>query len=91
MLLALPLSSIRLRHDVAGSPTLFYKRTWNISKYFFKKQQQTILDWLAKEEMKQDCTHVDHDQLDDPLPFKIMCIKIILPFSIFYERLCAKV
>ena len=26
-------------------------------------------DWPVKEE-KQDCTHVDHNQLDDPLPFR---------------------
>ena len=27
-----------------------------------------ILNW------KQDCDQVDHDQLDDPLPFKIICM-----------------
>ena len=27
-----------------------------------------ILDWPVEEERKQDWTHVDHKQLDDPLP-----------------------
>ena len=28
------------------------------------------MDWPFKDVKKQDCVHVDHNQLDDPLPLK---------------------
>ena len=33
---------------------------------------------LLKNERKQDCIHVDHNQLDDPLPLIIICINIVV-------------
>ena len=36
----------------------------------FYLKQPAVLEWPVKQERKQDCPHVDHNQLD-PLPFKI--------------------
>ena len=41
------------------------------------KLQTAILDWHIEEEPKQDCTHVDHHQLD---PFTIYDNIIVLGF-----------
>ena len=40
------------------------------------QQLYCIID-LSKKERKQDCAHVDHNQLDDPLPSKIIYINIV--------------
>ena len=37
----------------------------------FYLKQIAILDWPVRNECIQDYTHVDHNQFDDPLPFKI--------------------
>ena len=31
-----------------------------------------------KRELKQDSIHIDHNQLDHPLPFQIICTNIVL-------------
>ena len=48
---------------------------------FFKRKKNkpaVLLDLPFKEEKKQDCTHVDHNYLDDPLPFQIVYTNIVL-------------
>ena len=66
---------------------------WSLCSYFFVEfsnalmlkdamkqhtlqQLYCIID-LSKKERKQNCAHVDHNQLDDPLPSKITYINIV--------------
>ena len=38
--------------------------------YVYKREGKTLMDSPVKQD--SNCTHVDHDMLDDPLPFKII-------------------
>ena len=42
-----------------------------MSKNVLFKNKPAIVDWPIKKERKQDCIHLDHNQLT-PLPFKII-------------------
>ena len=46
----------------------------NVCLFQFKNKQLYRIDRLIKKRDK-DCTHADHKELDDPLPFKIIHIK----------------
>ena len=67
-------------HTSCSPPLILHRHSTILYRNNQTNQQvttttKTILDWPVKKERKQECTHVDYNQLDDPLPFILLVLK----------------